>query len=396
MRRFTNSCAQNCEANVNSEFIVERGMSPSTIRKIIILIADDNTSGISTRSSARSFRPCSNLFRTGYDLQSESREVDRILVSTVSSSNSHQALFVPTWTSLTSGRALHCCKKNAFNSMCLVLRVEPLRLIIPSAAEESQHWICCVVSFVSSALHPNFHNQFHCCHKLMPSQAPESAATNSASPRLTAIVDWFLRDAVIGYQPCLPRNHDPVPLTLNRSASLAQSESPYVNTEPTGALFTASRLSVVGRTFMIPGFPRKCRRIDLTFLMSVSLARPRLDEGFAIAQRRSARSIHNSFPTSCRQTLCSLAGISVSLVSRRSHRGVGELLSADMLNSSSMLSTYEASHLLCLYQGSSQVARWFSRHLAAFELQVSAQFSEDFCDDLVRSSQQQVVHVEYE
>ena len=197
-------------------------------------------------------------------------------MSTVSSSNSHQALFVSTWTSLTSGRALHCCKKNAFNSMCLVLRVEPWRLIIPSAAEESQHWICCVVSFVSSALHPNFHNQFHCCHKPMPSQAPESAATNSALPRLTAIVDWFLRDAVIGYQPGLPCNHDPVPLTLNRSASLAQSESPYVNTEPTGALFTASRLSVVGRTLMIPGFPRKCRRIDLTCLTSVSVARPRL------------------------------------------------------------------------------------------------------------------------
>ena len=96
------------------------------------------------------------------------------------------------------------------------------------------------------------------------------------------------------------------------------------------------------------------------------------------------------------RTLCSLAGISVSLVSRRSHRGVGELLSADMLNSSSMLSTYEASPLLCLHQGSSHVARWFSCHLAAFELQVSAQFSEDFRDDLVRSSQQQVVHVEYE
>ena len=36
---------------------------------------------------------------------------------------------------------------NAFNSICLVLRVDPLRFIIPSAAEESQHRICCVVSF---------------------------------------------------------------------------------------------------------------------------------------------------------------------------------------------------------------------------------------------------------
>ena len=116
--------------------------------------------------------------------------------------------------------AKYGCKKNAVNSMCLVLRVDPLRLIIPSAAEESQHRICCVVSLVSSALHPNLNNHFHCCRKLVPSQAPESAATNSASPLLSAIVDRFLLDAVIGYQS-LPRNHDAVPLTLNRSTSPA-------------------------------------------------------------------------------------------------------------------------------------------------------------------------------
>ena len=177
-----------------------------------------------------------------------------------------------TWTSLTSGRALHCCKKNAFNSMCLVLRVDPLRLIIPSAAEESQHGICCV----SSALHPNFNNQFHCCRKLRPSHAPESAATNSASPLLRAIVDCSLLDAVIGASP-------------------AQSESPYVNTQPTGGLFTTSRLSVVGRTVMIPGFPRRYRRIDVMFLVSVSPARPRLDEASPIAQRKSARSNPQQF-----------------------------------------------------------------------------------------------------
>ena len=98
---------------------------------------------------------------------------------------------VSTWTSLTSGRALHCREKNASNSMCLVLRVDPSRLIIPRAAEESQHRICCVVSDVFSVLHPNFNNQFHCCRKLMPSQAPESAATNPVSPLLSAIVDFF-------------------------------------------------------------------------------------------------------------------------------------------------------------------------------------------------------------
>ena len=136
----------------------------------------------------------------------------------------------------------------------------------------------------------------------------------------------------------VPRNHDAFPLTLNRSASPAQSESPYVNTEPTGALFTASRLSVVGRIVTIPGFPRKYRRIDLMFLMSVLLARPRLDEGFPVAQLKPARSIHNSFPRSCRETFCSLASISFSSFSRRSHRSVCELLSDGMLNSSSMRS----------------------------------------------------------
>ena len=121
----------------------------------------------------------------------------------------------------------------------------------------------CVVSFISSALHPNFNNQFLCCRKLMPSQGPESAATNSASPLLSAIVDRLLLDAVFGNQPSLPRNHDAVPLMLSRSAPPAQSESPFVNTEPTRVLFTASRLSVVGRTVMISGFPRRYRNIDL-------------------------------------------------------------------------------------------------------------------------------------
>ena len=164
----------------------------------------------------------------------------------------------------------------------------------------------------------------------MPSPAPESAATNSASPLLSAIVDCLLLDAVTGYQPSLPRNHDAVPLTLKRTASPAQSESPYVNTEPTGALFTTSRLSVVGRTVMIPGFPWRYRRIDLMFLMSMSL----------VTQHKSAQSLHNSFPTSCRWTL-----LFASSRSWRSQRSVGELFSADTLNSSNMLSTYEASTL---------------------------------------------------
>ena len=62
------------------------------------------------------------------------------------------------------------------------------------------------------------------------------------------------------------------------------------------------------------------------------------------------------------------------------HRSVHELLSADMLNFSSMLSTYEAStpklHTSFVFeQCSLQVARRFCRHLAALGLQVMAQFS---------------------
>ena len=132
----------------------------------------------------------------------------------------------------------------------------------------------------------------------MPSQAPDSAATNSASPLLGAIVDCFLLVAVGGYQPSLSFAHDAVPLTLNRSASPAKTALPHVNTEPSGARFTASKLKVIGCTVMIPGFPRRYRWIHLMFLMSVSLSRPILHEAFPIAQRKSARSIRNSFQRS--------------------------------------------------------------------------------------------------
>ena len=77
------------------------------------------------------------------------------------------------------------CRTNAF-SMCLVLRVDPFRLIMLTAEEESQHWTCCDVEHVSSVLFPGFRNQPRCCRRPMPSQAPDSAATNSASPLLSA------------------------------------------------------------------------------------------------------------------------------------------------------------------------------------------------------------------
>ena len=52
--------------------------------------------------------------------------------------------------------------------------------------------------------------------------------------------------------------------------------------------------------------------------------------------------------------------------------------------------------ILCSYQGSSQVARWLRRHLAALEFKVVSLLGEDFCDNLARSGQQQIVNVEYQ
>ena len=133
------------------------------------------------------------MFRTGLEFNPSLERWIEFGVDCIFVQQPASIAVVPARSILTSGRALNCCYWNTFNSMCLVLRVDPLRLRTPSSAEESQHRICCVVSFVSSALHPNFNNQFHCCRKLMPSQAPESPATNSASPLLSAIVDFSAR-----------------------------------------------------------------------------------------------------------------------------------------------------------------------------------------------------------
>ena len=73
-------------------------------------------------SSARLFRPSSKLRKNGFDHHTESRAMNRIRF----------------WTSLTSGRALHCCKKNSFISTCLVFRVDSFRLMMLTAAEESK------------------------------------------------------------------------------------------------------------------------------------------------------------------------------------------------------------------------------------------------------------------
>ena len=100
-------------------------------------------------SSARSSRPSSNLSRTGYAVHPSLERCTKFGVDCVFAEPSASISCVPTWTCLTSGRAPHRCKKNASNSTCLVLRVDPVRLITPSAAEEAQHRICCVVSLSS-------------------------------------------------------------------------------------------------------------------------------------------------------------------------------------------------------------------------------------------------------
>ena len=63
-------------------------------------------------------------------------------------------------------------------------------------------------------------------------------------------------------------------------------------------------------------------RIDLMFFVSVSLARPRLDEACPLAHRRSAPLIHSSMPTGCpyARLFCSVCGSASSWFSRRSQR----------------------------------------------------------------------------
>ena len=80
------------------------------------------------------------------------RELKANKVSTVSLLNNPQAFsLVATWTNLTFWLCAPMLQEERFQlDMSPCLRVDPLRLIIPSAEEESQHRICCVVSFVSS------------------------------------------------------------------------------------------------------------------------------------------------------------------------------------------------------------------------------------------------------
>ena len=169
--------------------------------------------------------------------------------------------------------ALHFARKTPSAQYVSPCEWIPFLLIMLTAAEESHHWICCHVEHVSSAFQIFATSSTAVVdprlHRLQTAQQPILVFS-----LLGAIVDCFLLVAVGGYQPSLSFTHDAVPLTLNRSASPAKTALPHVNTEPSGARFTASKLKVIGCTVMIPGFPRRYRWIHLMFLMSMSLSRP--------------------------------------------------------------------------------------------------------------------------
>ena len=201
MTRFANSCAQNCQANVNSEFFVERVMSPSltgnnpkTVQKY-----EWNFYTPPPLDRFDKVQICSELYLISIPSLERWTEFGVHCIFVKQSAN---ISLVPLGqVSLLVARSLVARRKRS--TRCVPFYESSPCAVSPSAAEESQHRICCVASSVSSALHPNFNDQFHCCRTPMPSQAPESAASNSASPLLSAIVDRFLLDAVIGYQVCL-------------------------------------------------------------------------------------------------------------------------------------------------------------------------------------------------
>ena len=148
--------------------------------------------------------------------------------------------------SLLVARSTAVRKTPSAQSMCLVLRVDPFRLTMLTLLQRSQE----IGSFAILSMSPlhrlqTFATSFTAVVDPYVHRLQTALQTNSASPLLSAIVDGFLLVAVIGHKPSLPFTHDAVPLTLNRSASPAQSASPYVNAEPSGARFAASRLKNV-------------------------------------------------------------------------------------------------------------------------------------------------------
>ena len=201
-----------------------------------------------------------------------------------------------------NGSNFKTCKNNAFDSMCLVLRIESLRWMMMMAAVEWQQSICDGNGFGSTvSRHRNCRSQRHNCLSTIPSQAPNDPVTVSASPLLSAIVDCFLLVAVMGYQLWFPRIHDAVPLTLRLSESPVQWESLNVKTEPSHAPFAVVKPNCNGSIVITPGLALQHIKIDLMFSCLFHL----LGQGStSLSHRRSAvdqlqfanqRSIHAMF-----------------------------------------------------------------------------------------------------
>ena len=205
-----------------------------------------------------------------------------------------------TVTTRTSSRALHTCRKNAVNSVRLVLRIESVRGMILMAVVESQRSICVCNWFGSTVpRHPNFQKN-NATTVSIPSLRKLQITQQPSQRVLSAIGDCSLLVAVLGHQLRFPRTHDAVPLSLCLSES--QSEPLNAKTEAPRALFANPKKNCNCSTAITPRLPLKCLRIELMFCMYASLARPSLDVAFAIAHRKSVLSIHSSLQTSGRYT----------------------------------------------------------------------------------------------
>ena len=101
---------------------------------------------------------------------------------------------------------------------------------------------------------------------------------------------------MIGYQLSLPRSHDAVLVVLNRSASPAQSESAYVNTEPAGALWHRyCRKSTSGFSTVFVCDEVHCKRGVLTLVSSRPTGRGRVrGVSVRVSQRMVEQVVANS------------------------------------------------------------------------------------------------------
>ena len=166
-----------------------------------------------------------------------------------------QHLIGSNFSTRTSDRVLHRCRKNVINSMCPVSRVEPLGLMMLMAVVESLKNICVLNGSESTVSgHPNSQGKSHSCICPIPSDAPENAATISASTQLSAIVDCFLLVVVVvRYQPCFPRIRDGVPFAVCWSESHLPGQCHWTSKRSLHSLFACSKPDCDASTVVAPG-----------------------------------------------------------------------------------------------------------------------------------------------